>query len=51
MDTVRRLSTKRTLTYHLEPLSISKPEYMAVDIQVLAAPVQVPIITCDQALQ
>ena len=27
---------KRTITYHLESLNISKPKYMVVDIQVLA---------------
>jgi len=36
MVTIRRLSTKRTITYHLESLNISKPKYMDVDIQVVA---------------
>ena len=36
MVTIRRLSTKQTITYHLESLRISKPKYMAVDIQVVA---------------
>jgi len=32
MVTIQQLSTKRTITYHLESLSRSKSKYMAVDI-------------------